>query len=704
MNYEAAGTFSNYFSVNGETLPLGYWVDWPMHWLATATDVVPLLRLPGLLAVIAGWAIARWALGCCSPDAAASLPGRCTLAGVYLVGSVAWLVTLRPEPMVALLTVGSLAAAVSFAKRPSARSLAVGAVLTALAVSLHPAGFVVAAPFIASAPLLVRWIGAAPRERVAACAAITFSGGALAVVLVGLDSDLGTLAAATREFRAGTEHGANWRAEILRYSGLDLEGWNTPPRRLFVAFALLAALAYAARRDRERRWPEDLPALAVVAALALLVATPSKWPWHFGALVGLAAVAMAVEAQRFIAAGAGSRVGAFVRPLAAIALVTTATTWAAVNPTPWAALDLRTLEWGAEVGPFHLGSTKQWAAAVILALAAGAVWRLARGHSIAALPWRYAAWILPVAAASVIVSAVAMFVRDAVDTPGWTLARQSVDGLLDRSTCGIGDEAVVADPASLRPLQPVASTPPPPARGAWLADERPPVPGLRTWDSAGAAGGVARFETPWFLAPASRPIGLFVAGRLEGRVGARVQWGRSVGDRVKPFASRAIRLRDEVAGSPLSPWSLVPAKRMPSRPAGATHVRVLAVDRDIEPAAWLSVSGPVSYARSSLAAVARRAGVTLVHPTLNLYLPCARLPRLAGGRAERAHLLVLPSGSPWPVGDSNSPFNLDEAARVVELPLDETPDEIEGLRVYSLVWSPRPGEEVVPASTRVVTD
>ena len=59
----------------------------------------------------------------------------------------------------------------------------------------------------------------------------------------------------------------------------------------------LAVLAFLLRRRRERA-SLDLASASLGVALRLLIATPSKWPWHFGALVGIAAVAVASETIR----------------------------------------------------------------------------------------------------------------------------------------------------------------------------------------------------------------------------------------------------------------------------------------------------------------------------------------------------------------------------------------------------------------------
>jgi hypothetical protein len=693
MNFAASGAFSNYYDVNGASLPQGYWLDWPMHWLAQATNVVPLLRLPAVVSILLGWGVCRWALRR-GLDSEPSAPTRFALAAVYLVGSVAWLVTLRPEPFVALLAILSLSAALSFVHRPSAAPLLVGACLTALAVSLHPAGFVVLAPLVAASPLVVRWLLGNPTRRGPQLAVVGLAALTLVVLLVTLDSDFHRLAYDTREFRSGGEHLGNWRDELRRYSALDTTTYHTPPRRLFVFLAVLAVVAYAARRDRVRHWSLDLPALSTIAALVFLAVTPSKWPWHFGTLVGLAAVAFAVELARFLRFDGVSRLGAIVRSALAVILVVLGTTWAWVNPTPWNVLDLRAHEPTVRLGALDVASLKYWVAALVLVFAVLSAWSLLRRRAVGDVPRQVAAWIVPVVSALVIAVSLGTTIDDAAGFPGWTLARQSVDGLLGRETCGLGDEAVLPDPSTLRalvgPSGAIAAAP-----GRWLTDDRP-LAGLATWDSSGATGGLATLQTGWYPVERARRIGLFLAGGSSDDVKLRLEWGRRDDGDVRAVRSDPVDL-PAARESPVTRWRLLAASDLPPKPDGATHVRVVADDRDPDPAAWIGVSAPVSYVPTSLGGLARRTRATLVHPALNLYLPCARQPRLANGRVDQPGLLVLKGDSRFPIGTDSSPFgDLDTTARLIELPLDDSPNPIDGVQVYAVDWTVRPRERVLP--------
>src|SRR5207247_1966227 len=80
----------------------------------------------------ATWVLCRWAFG----RVARAAPGRAalwTLATMFVVGAFAWGMTLRPEPVVALIVGGVLACTVRFLERGTAAPLAIAAVLVALA-------------------------------------------------------------------------------------------------------------------------------------------------------------------------------------------------------------------------------------------------------------------------------------------------------------------------------------------------------------------------------------------------------------------------------------------------------------------------------------------------------------------------------------------------------------------------------------------
>ena len=99
-----------------------------------------------LLCLVATWVLCRWILG--RTAAAGSAAAVWALASMFSVGAFAWGMTLRPEPVVALLLLGVVACTVRFVERGTTAPLAIFAVLVALAVSAHPAGLLSVAPLL----------------------------------------------------------------------------------------------------------------------------------------------------------------------------------------------------------------------------------------------------------------------------------------------------------------------------------------------------------------------------------------------------------------------------------------------------------------------------------------------------------------------------------------------------------------------------
>ena len=87
-----------------------------------------------------------------------------------------------------------------------------------------------------------------------------------------------------------------------------------------------------------------LPARSVGIGLALLAFIPSKWPWHFGALAAMTAVALAAEVQRL--ADEREQGPRTIRPIAALVLISLVALDAWTAPGISAiAIDLQRLDW-----------------------------------------------------------------------------------------------------------------------------------------------------------------------------------------------------------------------------------------------------------------------------------------------------------------------------------------------------------------------
>ena len=180
---------------------------------------------------------------------------------------------------------------IRFRERATPGPVVLAALLIALALSAHPAGIVSLAPVLVAAPQLFRWA----RRHVAIATVIVAASSALLTVLLFVGADLEQRRADAQTTRALSGSAGSLYSELNRYQLLSDSPYGTPIRRGAVVLIGLALLAYALRRWRSGKTVLNLPAAILGIGLLLLVATPSKWPSHFGTLVGLAALAIATE-------------------------------------------------------------------------------------------------------------------------------------------------------------------------------------------------------------------------------------------------------------------------------------------------------------------------------------------------------------------------------------------------------------------------
>ena len=186
--WDEIGEFNLFYEAWGTTVPLGLWIEWLRHPVFESTAYLVFLRLPTLAALILLWVACRrslaLAIGRSTPEAV-----RWTLAATFVVGVMAWGMTLRLEPVLALFGTLGLGAMLSFVESPRAAPLAVTALLMTLAVSIHPAGVIVAAPVFACLAPLASWLRHT-RLALASLAVLGASAFALALTLGSLGADL----------------------------------------------------------------------------------------------------------------------------------------------------------------------------------------------------------------------------------------------------------------------------------------------------------------------------------------------------------------------------------------------------------------------------------------------------------------------------------------------------------------------------------
>jgi hypothetical protein len=645
---------------------------WVQHWLFESSSELLVLRLPALACLALTWVLCRWIFSRISTDSTRT--GPWVLATAFLTGALAWGMTLRPEPVLALLVTGTVACAVVFTERRTTAPLAVAAVLIALAVSAHPAGLVALAPLLVVSPALLDWT----RARWAAAATIVVAAAALLAVLALLGSDLAQFRADVTSLREFGAEVSGWRDELSRYSLLSRDLYGAPLRRLWVVLALLAVLAYLLRpRGRPNGSMLGLPAAGLGLALVLLIPTPSKLPWHFGSLIGLAALALAAETVRLVEEARHSR-GWHVRPFVILGAAMLAAAWAWFPRNAWSDLDLRTLDWTFGLED-RVTLAKVAGVTPVLLLGALAVFELGRRapRRLSDVPWRAAAWTVPLLSVPLMAFTVAVLVADTAKTSSWTLLRQNLDALRGDSACGLGDASLVPVRQSIRALAGVESSVP--VSASWLPP--PPVEGLPRFVLA-PVDSDRPARSSWFRLPSGGRVGFFLVGVPSFEESVELEWGRAKGARVTPLAAAPVASDLASDARPeLRYWRFYAGGSLPPAPAGANAVRFSARTGG-PPGAGLGFTAPVTYTDETLASMLERDVPTLALPNLLTYFPCVELPVLRGVASVPAQILAF-RHSTWPLGTGTSPFeHVPDLYPLVRLPLTDSPEPPEEVTVY----------------------
>jgi hypothetical protein len=712
-NYQVSGGFSNYYSSFGVNLPLDYWLEWMQQWVVGHSDTLLVLRLPALALLTTAWILCRWSFSRVTSDSEAPRTGALWTLGVaFVLSALAWDMTLRPEPVVALLTVGTLASAIRFLERPSASALIVGALLVVLGVTAHPAGLVTAAPLLIVSPSVIRWLRGKGWVLPTALGLTVI---ALALVVAAVGSDLFQRAADARGIRIYGDATRSWREELDRY--LLVTTGASPMRRASVALMIAAVIAYLVRRSRTARPLLDLPAASLALALVLMVPTPSKWIWHFGVFAGLAAVAVASELVRLREQAANR--WALTPFLAAFGAMLVAA-WAWFPRIEWGDFDLRTLDWTIDLEE-RVTAVRLSAAIVVAGLGVVILVELVRrGWSERArATWSTLPWLVPLAVLPIVGFTVGMLALDTAKTPAWTVARQNLESLRGDAGCGLADDTTVTAPTSVVPLRPTAE--PVSSVGPWT--QPTPFPGLQRF-SLFAGGRSNTITTPWYRVPRDgRRVGFFVSTGLAGGEAVEVRWGNVKAGEVlavkttrveagsipssRPAAETGVIQANEFGGEPVAvpaivaerlttiPWTFIPEGRLPSRPSSADLIQ-LRLRSEADPPRALALTGAVSYRTTNLRELVSGAdALPLVWPNLALYIPCRRQPRLSHGIVEVPTVLVARSGL-WPIEFTTSPFHsVLDLYRLRDLSVGDSAVEPESMQVF---WVDRkvPGTVLAP--------
>ena len=429
--------------------------------------------------------------------------------------------TLRPEPLIVLLSVVVLLL-VEVARDRETPILYVGAVMAAaLAVACSPTGVVAVAPLLVEIPRAWPTMVATPRRDQIALLLVLAAASTIAIPVAFADASLGDVveASAVHAYYYDT---VPWYDELVHYQTLLGPGRTPWAQRAPILVTLGLMLLVAAGSGR--REPEDddlrrvlLHAAATTALAFLLVAaSPTKWVLHFPAIAASGTVLIALALLR----GPMPRHDRALATVGGVAVLVIATSVSYAGWNLWRPYTDRGQFFGDHADPYptplsqnllapHLGpiflrNPLVWVGVAVLA-AAWARWSLRRWPDRWLPRPEPARALLAVACVSVIVGLVGVMVLAPLrQYPGWTVALGNAKDVV-RQGCGLEDNVSVLLPTPVplgAPVTPAVTT------GDFVDDTvaptPEPVPGLgRVWhDDTDDSSGRGTLVSGWYPVPA----------------------------------------------------------------------------------------------------------------------------------------------------------------------------------------------------------
>jgi hypothetical protein len=603
------------------------------------------------------------------------------LAGAHLVWFLAYGITLRPEPLIVVLSAGVLVLVELARRRRSVGVLVAATATAALAMTVSPTALVAVAPLLLALTWLSRWWRAAGGgTRVAAVLAA--AGAATVVVPVGFaDASLGDVLESVAVHRWYYRQ-YPWYDEFVHYAGLlapaDTGAWGKRlPVLLTIAVLVLGLLSVGRRRGTRGPTGRLLATATVLTGLALvsLVFTPTKWVNHFGAVAAPATVLLAAALLRsplprrpgaaVLAFGVAATVGAAAVSFAGPNLWRPYADWGqsfgnhADLSTPYLLSLLL-----PRVGPIALRNPLLWLA--VAGLAWLAVRRIRRPLGLT--PDRA---VLTAAVAGGVALLLALFTLAPVrQAPGASVAGMNLAALRGDG-CGFAGAVSVLDGDRLRASPAGAALDGDMVAGA--PPERDPIPAapdVATWhDDVPDGAGTGALTTPWYPIPPGEPSDTVIvsatgdlrAGQdvtIEFRSGAGTT-AVALGPAGRPtgWEDRLVRLGE-----------LDPAER-------PTEVRVVARDTLAGDDTWLAVTAPRLATAQRVPALTGGAPV-FADQVSAVFWPCVDQIEVRDGLAEAPAFRLRAGDGLEDEIDENSTFpdnggtltQIDRTARFVELP------------------------------------
>ncbi|MFC4123564.1 arabinosyltransferase domain-containing protein [Nocardia rhizosphaerae] len=703
----SSGNMSNYyrwFSVDEGPFYTPY-TD-IIGWIAQLSTASPVVRLPALGAgLLTWWLISREVLPRLGVAVRRQRVATWTAALVFLAFWLPYNNGLRAEFVVAL---GVLVTWVSVERAIATRRLlpfAVAVIVAAFTLTGAPSGLICLGALIAGARTVTAVImRRAESVGYAALLLPILAAGSVVLTVVFADRTLaGVLTMFDVHGKIGP--GESWFFEFLRYQYLlqiNADGWLT--RRFGVFVMLLGLVVCAATMLRKGG---HIPGTAVgptrrllgitLAAMVLMMFSPTKWTHQFGVFAGLGTCVAAVTA---VAVNPS-----VLRPLrnralfAAAVFFALAMTWVGANGY-WYASSWGIPWWDKPPTVAGFGVSTVFAGLTGLCLLIAAWFHIhpnpsARAGRLARIP------VLAVVAAMMVLFEVASFAKATVaQYPAYSLATSNFRAAF-AGGCGMADEVLVeTDPnaSMLVPLTGDAATAlagiestgfrPGGVAPVLTSDEVESTTGqansvsddpdtLR--DASTSAGAETRQGSPalpfgldpattpvlgsyrpgpqepaaltsgWFRLP-DGPRGPLLTVAVAGRVRSvdadgvvhpgqelAVEYGTAAADGTVTVTGRALPI--DIGPSPMWRNLRVPLDTVP---ADTSVVRLVAQDRDLGPDQWLALTPPRLPQLTTLDAVVGRETPVLLDWAVGLHFPCQQHLPTHNGISDLPEYRILP--------------------------------------------------------------
>ncbi|WP_028935211.1 arabinosyltransferase domain-containing protein [Pseudonocardia spinosispora] len=531
INQRYAGYFGNYYMYFNNSYVPFTWLLWIYSWWSRLGISPVLMRIPSLAFALVTWAAVRGTLGDLARGRRLLVPALLFLAWWLPFG----LGTRQEASVAACLTVtGYAMTAAHRRQQPAYLGLAVAA--ASLGLIDHPAGAIGVLPLLLGGPAAARLVRRTSRTAVEAvattvcvlcCATVAgfagFADGSLKDFVRGGSSFGGTSAGST----AGPLVDEIDRYRLLLGDGsIGNYAIRTPVLLLLLVLPFFVMLcAHARRRQRPPPRVLWLTGWTCLLGLGVLVLTPSKWTWHFGAFAGIATVflsAWALALPRLAVMLLGDR-PSLARGAGALSLAAT---------VGWVWLSGRGRNWWADnvmpgvprAGePLLAGTFSVIAAVAVAVVIAVGLWT-----------WRARRSLAPVLTSGVLIGCfltaelaflVTGFGVAVVRTwDNWSPWADAVQDPLGHR-CGEARVLWVADPDTAVGVTVWSGEPAVDgfARNRWWPDS-PPEPGPATeqvWGSLPVTVGAPhRLRTPWLRLPAGLSVRNQLMTTVSGLTGA----------------------------------------------------------------------------------------------------------------------------------------------------------------------------------------